>query len=188
MTGSWAPGEPIETERLVLRPHAAEDVDDLLEFHSDPDVVRYLPWPVRDREMVVDVLRTMVLRSRPGADDPVLSLAVQRAADARVIGEVLLMRTAPGDQLELGYAFGRSSWGHGYAHEACAALLAYAFDSLDVHRVFARLDARNTGSARLLERLGFRREAHFVDGAWMKDEWVTEDVYALLQSAYAAAS
>ena len=41
---------PIATERLVLRAHRADDLDDLVAFHSDPEVVRHVPWPVRDRE------------------------------------------------------------------------------------------------------------------------------------------
>ena len=40
---------PIETERLVLRAHRTSDLDDLLAFHGDPEVVRFVPWPVRDR-------------------------------------------------------------------------------------------------------------------------------------------
>jgi len=53
MSAQWVVEHPIETERLRLRPHRMSDVDDLLRFHSDPEVVRYLPWPVRDRAAVL---------------------------------------------------------------------------------------------------------------------------------------
>ena len=48
---------PIFTDRLVLRPHRMADLDDLVRFHGDPDVVRYLPWPVRDRAATEQALR-----------------------------------------------------------------------------------------------------------------------------------
>ena len=70
--------------------------------------------------------------------------------------------------------------GQGYATEAARALLALAFESYGLHRVFGRLEARNVASARVLERIGMRREAHLVENEWIKGEWQSELVYALL--------
>ena len=70
--------------------------------------------------------------------------------------------------------------GHGYATEASAALVALAFETYDVHRVYGRLEARNLASARVLEKLGMRREAHLVENEWVKGEWQSELIYALL--------
>ena len=50
VTEPWAPAYPIRTARLLLRPHLESDLDDLVPFHSDPQVTRYIPWPVRNRE------------------------------------------------------------------------------------------------------------------------------------------
>ncbi len=60
---SLHPSYPIRTERLDLRPHRMEDLDDLLAFHSDPDVVRYVPWPVRDREQTRTALKAKLTRT-----------------------------------------------------------------------------------------------------------------------------
>ena len=46
----------IETERLILRPLRMSDVDDLYEYQSDPEIVRYIPWPERSREQVIEAL------------------------------------------------------------------------------------------------------------------------------------
>ena len=70
--------------------------------------------------------------------------------------------------------------GRGYATEAARPLLAVAFDVLRLHRVIGRVEARNVGSARVLEKLGMRREAHFVENEFVKDEWQSELVYAIL--------
>ena len=70
--------------------------------------------------------------------------------------------------------------GHGYATEAAEAMLALAFDTYGLHRVTGRLEPRNTASARVLERLGMRKEAHLIENEWVKGEWQSEAVYAIL--------
>ena len=62
-------------------------------------------------------------------------------------------------------------------------MVALAFETYDVHRVFGRLEARNLASARVLEKLGMRREAHLVENEWVKGEWQSELVYALLATS-----
>ena len=59
-------------------------------------------------------------------------------------------------------------------------MLAFAFEELGLHRVVGRLEPRNAGSARVLEKLGMRREAHLVENEWVKGEWQSELIYALL--------
>ncbi|MNJ04768.1 hypothetical protein D3C73_1656790 [compost metagenome] len=61
-----------------------------------------------------------------------------------------------------------------------SALLDLGFDGLGLHRIAARIDERNTASARVAERLGLRREARFVEGSWFKGEWTTLLVYGIL--------
>jgi hypothetical protein len=64
-----SPGYPIRTVRLDLRPHRADDLNDLMAFHSDPEVVRHIPWPVRDCEQTqaaLDVKMTQGVLSGPG--------------------------------------------------------------------------------------------------------------------------
>ena len=64
-------------------------------------------------------------------------------------------------------------------------MLRIGFDELGLHRVVGRLDARNGASARVLERLGMRREALLVDNEWVKGEWTSELAYALLAEEWA---
>jgi RimJ/RimL family protein N-acetyltransferase len=102
-----------------------------------------------------------------------------------VIGEVLL-KWASDRQGELGFAFGRDHHGHGYAAEAARALLHLGFDRLGFHRISAVCIDGNRASARLLQRLGFRHEATFVDGVHFKGDWATELVFALLEDEWRA--
>jgi len=83
-------------------------------------------------------------------------------------------------QGEVGFLFHPQQQGRGYATEAGEALLGLAFDTYALHRVVGRLEPRNVASARVLERLGMRRKAHLLENEWVKGEWQSELVYALL--------
>jgi RimJ/RimL family protein N-acetyltransferase len=174
---------PIATERLTLRPHRLEDLDDLARFHSDAEVVRYVPWPVRDRGATEEALQVKLGQTVLDEPGQWLVLAVELRETGTVIGEVLL-KWASERQGELGFAFARDHHGRGYAAEAARAILGLAFHDLGFHRVTAVCIAENTASARLLQRLGFRQEARFVDGAFFKGEWVTQLVFALLEDEW----
>jgi RimJ/RimL family protein N-acetyltransferase len=74
--GAWAPEYPIRTPRLLLRPHLESDLDDLVPFHSDPEVTRYIPWPVRDREQTRVALAARLDKGTADREGDWLILAV----------------------------------------------------------------------------------------------------------------
>ena len=171
---------PLRTARLVLRPFTAEDRDPLYAFHSDPEAVRFVPYPPRTREQVADVLRRKAANTELRQEGDLLELAVQ-AGDQTLIGDVLLaLRSVEHQTLEVGYIFAPTAGGQGYATEAVRALVDLAFSSVGARRVIARVDDRNRRSAALLERLGFRLEAHLVENEWFKGELSSELDYAVL--------
>jgi RimJ/RimL family protein N-acetyltransferase len=174
---------PIGTERLLLRPHRMEDLDDLVVFHSDPDVVRYVPWPVRDRAATEETLRAKLTQTELAAHGQWLVLAMELRETGTVIGEVLL-KWASDRQGEIGFALGRGHHGHGYAAEAATAMLRLGFEDLGFHRISAVVIDGNAASARLLARLGFRQEARFVDGVRFKGAWSTQLVFAMLEDEW----
>ena len=103
------------------------------------------------------------------------------------IGDVQLTWTSRQHrQGEIGYIVHPAHTGHGYATEAAALMLRLGFEELGLHRVEARLDARNLASARVLERLGMRREACLVQTRFVRGEWTDELVYAILQDEWRA--
>jgi RimJ/RimL family protein N-acetyltransferase len=182
------PVYPLRTERLELRPHRMDDLDDLIAFHSDPDVVRYVPWPVRDREQTRVALETKLTQDRLTEEGQWLVLAIELRETKAVIGEVLLKWASATDQSgELGYALHTGYHGKGLASEAAQEIVRLGFEELGLHRIVAILDDRNTASAQLLERLGMRREAHHLQALWFKDEWCSEYVYALLKDEWISA-
>jgi len=90
------------------------------------------------------------------------------------------------EQGELGWVVHPNHASRGYATEAALAMLRLGFDHYGLHRISARLDARNAASARVCEKLGMRREALLRENEWIKGEWTDEAVYALLRSEWDA--
>jgi RimJ/RimL family protein N-acetyltransferase len=182
-----SPAVPVRTARLVLRPFRPGDLDALLTFHSDPESVRFVPFPPRDRAGTADVLARKARSTVLSQDGDLLELAVTRRGDDTVVGDVLLaLRSAEHGTLEVGYLFSPAVAGQGLATEAVAALLDVAFGELGARRVVARVDVRNTRSRRLLERLGLRQEALLVENEWVKGELTSEADYAVLSREWAA--
>jgi RimJ/RimL family protein N-acetyltransferase len=173
------PDWPIETERLVLRPYEEGDLDVLHELYSDPEVVRWLyegPATLgRTRDRLARKLACRALTETSG-----LSAAVTRRGE--YVGDLDLWFTSfEHRSAEIGFSIRPAYQRHGYAPESARAMIDWAFRHADVHRVVGKLEARNVASARVLEKLGLRREGHFVENEWVKDEWQSELVYAILK-------
>jgi RimJ/RimL family protein N-acetyltransferase len=150
----WTFDYPLRTERLELRPHTLADLDDLEIFHSDPNVTRYIPWPVRDREQVRAALVAKIPQITASAAGEWIVLAVEERATGRVIGEVLLKREAD-TVAEIGYAFATLRQGKGLATEAVVSLMSVAQRQLGITTFDALVEEPNLASARLLARVGF---------------------------------
>jgi RimJ/RimL family protein N-acetyltransferase len=180
------PTYPIHTQRLALRPFTRDDLDAVHVYVSDPDVVRYLYWEVAaDRAAARKMLDGKIGHWSLSDAGQSLILAVDRL-DGGLVGEVVLKwLSREHRQGEVGFVITPAHQGHGYAVEAARAVLALAFDDLKLHRVIGRCDPRNTASARVMERLGMRREAHFVQNEIFKGEWSDEYVYAMLAEEFA---
>lgn len=88
------------------------------------------------------------------------------------------------ETVEVGFVFNPLHAGKGYTSEAVKNVLAYLFSNLNTHRVQAVLDARNKASVKLCERIGLRKEAHFIQDYWNKGEWTDSYVYAILKDEY----
>src|SRR4051794_27986228 len=174
------PTPTILTERLRLRPFADSDGDALFALQSNAHVLRYWdspPWTERARA------DRFIATCRQMADDGTgTRVAIDRLTDGSFIGWSVLGRWNPDlSRASLGCCLSDAAWGQGYATEAAAALLRWAFRTLDLNRVQAEADTRNVASARVLEKLGFvlegtLREDCVVNGD-VSDSWV----YGLLR-------
>ena len=176
----------LRTPRLHLRPYRREDFPVFAEMHGRADVARYLLWPPRDEQASrVAFDRHAALRLEKDGD--ALSLSGWRRGTGAFVGEfVLFLRSVEHRGGEVGYMLHPDATGQGLATEGAEAMLAVGFDVLGMHRVVGRIDARNVASARVLTRLGMRKEAHFRRNEWIKGEWTDEAVYALLAEEWSS--
>jgi RimJ/RimL family protein N-acetyltransferase len=181
------PRYPLSTDRLELRPFRDDDLDALCEMDGDSETTRYLYWGPRTRaEVRVSLARRRTMTSIEREGDG-LRLAIVLKSSGLLVGDVsLYYRSKEHGQGEIGFVLHPAHHGHGYAGEAVRVLLGLGFDGLGLHRIVGRCDPRNAASARLMERLGMRREAHLRENEYVKGEWVGEYVYALLADEWRA--
>jgi RimJ/RimL family protein N-acetyltransferase len=177
---------PVRTERLVLRPLVANDADALYAYRSLPEVARYVPFtPMTRGEVTERLAGRWAAREITGEGEGVL-VGIERADTGELVGDVSLwLSSAEHRCAELGWLLHPAHGGQGFATEAAHGVLHLAFGGLAVHRVVARVDARNGPSLALCERLGMRREAVLVENEWFKGEWTDEVDYALLERDWA---
>jgi RimJ/RimL family protein N-acetyltransferase len=179
------PDYPLETTRLILRPFDLDDLDDVCSYESRPEVVRYLYWEARDRAGSREALDRNMRRTALEEAGDGLVLAVVWREVGRVVGQVSLQWLSKEHrQGEIGFIVNPDYQGRGLAAEAAEVILRFGFDDFGLHRIMGRCDARNHSSARLMERLGMRREAHFVQNEIFKGEWGDELVYAMLEQEW----
>jgi RimJ/RimL family protein N-acetyltransferase len=138
-----------------------------------------------DRETVVRHITGRWARQQITVEGDSLFLGAELASLGQVIGDMTLrFQSAEHRGGEVGWVFNPDHSGQGYATEGVHAVLHLAFDQLGLHRVVARVDARNDASLRLAARLGMRREAHLVANEWFKGQWSDEVDFALLEDEW----
>jgi RimJ/RimL family protein N-acetyltransferase len=181
------PAYPLRTPRLDLRPYESSDLDHLRAMYSREEVNRYLySEPMGEDALLASLEKKVGRREWTGEGTGFNLLGVLRAT-GDVVGDVALRLVSEEHRTgEVGFVLKPEFTGCGYATEMAAEMLRVGFDELSLHRVVGRLDARNTGSAAVLERLGMRREALLVDNEWVKGEWTSELDYALLADEWTA--
>lgn len=175
----------IQAKRLRLRWLTDDDVDDVFAVFGDPEVMRYWSCPPyvarQEAQELVDEIRSHFEAKT------LFQWGIEHLDDRRIIGTCTLAEpSVQNRRAELGFALGQAYWGRGYAREAVEALLEFAFDRLDLHRVEADADPRNLASIGLLERVGFVREG------LLRERWIvggeTQDsaFFGLLRREYTA--
>lgn len=174
----------LETDRLILRRFVDSDLPVLFAYRNDPEVARYQSWGVTDKSGLQDFMQSQK-SLQPGTPGEWFQFAIELKSTGELIGDCVL-RTGMEDsrQGEIGFTLARQHQGKGFAFEAVSMLLEYAFTKLALHRIVAITDCENTFSIRLLERLGMRREGHFLQSIQNKGEWRDEYQYAILRDEW----
>jgi [ribosomal protein S5]-alanine N-acetyltransferase len=148
----------------MLRWISEDDIDSLYEIFSNRHVMRY--WssePLADREAAADLQREI---AGGNESETMFKWGIALRDSNTVIGTTTLFNlNLDNGRAELGYAMSHAHWGKGYMNEALNALVSHAFEVMDLRRLEADVDPRNTASIRVLEKLGFQREG------FLRERW-----------------
>jgi len=174
------PTPTLKTDRLLLRPFSAKDLESIFALQSSPHILRYWDSPAwKERSQAQLFLEGCIQMAEEGTG---ARLVIENAADGAFLGWCHLSKWNPiFRSASMGYCFHEHAWGRGFATEATGAVLDWGFHMLPLNRVQAEVDTRNIASSRVLEKLGFTREGTLredciVDGV-ISDSWV----YGLLR-------
>jgi RimJ/RimL family protein N-acetyltransferase len=175
---------PVRTPRLVLRTLVPRDADALHAYRSLPEVARYVPFEPMGPQAIAERLEGLWSRTRSDVQGGGIVVGFERLDTGELIGDLALMLTSEEHRGgEIGWVLNPDHGGRGFATEAARAGLGLLFGA-GLHRVVARVDARNAPSLRLCERLGMRREATLIENEWFKGEWTDEVDFALLHDEW----
>jgi RimJ/RimL family protein N-acetyltransferase len=169
----------LTTQRLVLRPYREEDAADVRRVAGEraiADTTMRIPHPYQNSDAVAFIER----QQDNFAGGRSVQFAMTSAADGELLGGVGLEIDPDHASAELGYYVAVPHWGKGYASEAAAAVVAFAFDVKHLNRVHAHHMTRNPASGRILQKLGMRHEGTLREHImkWGVPENV--EVYAIL--------
>lgn len=172
----------LQTERLILRNFVDGDLEAFLSYRNDPDIAKYQGWDIPySRENGRVFVSFMKGKSTPQQGEWIQFAIALKDTD-ELIGDLgCYIKEDDARQARIGFTLASKYWRKGYMTEAIPHLLQYLFEDMNVHRIVADCDAENIASYRTLEKLGFRREAHFVESYLAGGIYTSEYHYGLLQ-------
>ncbi len=174
----------INTERLLLRSVRLADAQAIFKYRSDSITNQYQGWIPRTIDDVYDFIKNRVTSSID-LIDTWHQFVIIKKENSELIGDIgLHFLDSDKKQVEIGYTLDKNQHGQGYATEALKETINYLFNELNKRRIVSSMDPRNIKSIGLVERLGFRKEAHFKESILINGEWVDDLLYAILKDEW----
>lgn len=169
----------LETNRLILRPINLDDKNEIFEYRSDTEINKYQGWipkTVDDVEIFIGKTSNQINES-----DSWFQLVIIEKESRKIVGDLgIHFFDSENKQVEIGCTLNKDFQNIGYATESIKRIIDYLFNDLNKHRIITSIDPDNKNSIRLVERIGFRKEAHFVESLLINGKWVDDLIYALI--------
>lgn len=170
----------LETKRLIIRPIEIDDKYEVFKYRSDKEANKYQGWipaNLADVETFIAGLPKEI--NVPGTW---FQFVIQEKETQKIIGDLgIHFLDKEGKQAELGITLNKDFQNNGYATESAKRVIEYLFNDLNKHRLIASIDPANENSVRLVQRIGFRKEAHFVESLFINGKWVDDLIYAMIE-------
>lgn len=167
------------TERLYIRPVSIDDKKAMFGYRSDADTNKYQGWipkTIQDVEVFIGKVADTL-----NIPETWFQFVIIEQESNTLIGDIgIHFSDEESRQVEIGCTLNKDYQGKGYATEALREVIDYMVSVLNKHRITTSIDPLNDSSIRLVSRLGFRKEAHFIESLFLNGAWVDDLVYALL--------
>jgi RimJ/RimL family protein N-acetyltransferase len=170
----------LESSRLIIRPINCDDKYEIFNYRCDTETNKYQGWipkTINDVESFINNISKQI-----NEPETWFQFAVIEKQHHEIIGDLgIHFIDKDNKQVEIGCTLNKKSHNQGYATESIKKVIDYLFNDLNKHRIIASIDPENKNSIRLVERIGFRKEAHFVESLYLNGKWVDDLIYALLK-------
>ena len=183
LTINFQPFPNLESERLVFRRLKDSDAPEVFKIRSNPERMKFIPRPIlQNEEEALAMIQMMNTKIDENTD---INWGVCLKNSDKIIGFMGFYRVQPESyRTEIGYMILPEYDGKGYVSEAVTTMLNYAFNTVGFHSVEAVIDPNNFGSARVLEKNGFRKEAHFIENFFWNNEFIDSVHYGILKREF----
>lgn len=170
----------LETERLIIKPITIGDKDEIFEYRRDTETNKYQGWiPETIEDVEVFIGNTSKQINVP---ETWFQFVIVDKETQKIVGDLGIHFIDPeNEQAEIGCTLNKDYQNKGFATESVRKVIDYLFKELNKHRIIASIDPENKNSIRLVERIGFRKEAHFVESLFINGKWVDDLIYALIE-------
>lgn len=170
----------LETERLIIRPITLDDKNEIFEYRSDSVTNKYQGWiPTSLTDVEIFIKKVSKQINEP---ETWFQFIIIEKETQKIVGDLgIHFFGSENKQTEIGCTLNKKFHNKGYATESVKRVIDYLFKELDKHRIITSIDPENNNSIRLVERIGFRKEAHFIESILINDKWVDDLIYALLK-------
>lgn len=177
---SFLPFINLETERLLLRQITPDDVQEVFELRSNPEIMKHIPRPlVTKKEEALDHIQMIQEKIE---NNEGINWAITLKPDNKLLGIIGHYRIKwEHYRSEIGYMLLPEAHGKGIATEAIQLMIDYGFKNMKMHSLEAIIDPENSASARVLEKNGFVKEAHFKENEFFNGKFIDSAIYSLIE-------
>jgi ribosomal-protein-alanine N-acetyltransferase len=179
-TISFLPFKNLESERLLLRQINNDDVNEIFDLRSNPDTMKYIPRPIiTTTEEAISHIK--MIQDRIVSNEGI-NWAITVKPDNKLLGIIGHYRIQwENFRSEIGYMLLPEAHNKGIATEAIKLIIQYGFEEMNMHSLEAVIDPENYASAKVLEKNGFVKEAHFKENGYFQGKFYDSAIYSLLK-------
>lgn len=173
----------LTTERLIIREIGINDAKNIFIYRSDKEENKYQGWIPKNLNDVYNFINN--ISKIINIPNTWFQFGILTKNDNKFIGDIgIHFLDKENKQVEIGCTLNKIYQEKGYATESLKEIINFLFSNLNKHRIIGSIDPRNTNSIKLLERLGFRKEAHFKQSIFDNGKWVDDIIYAILKNEW----